>query len=828
MREDRRCRVKGIGRIVRLVVFAAGLSTGFVAAGAHAASPDLDFGLVVPGLTGALAEDSLAGRENPAGLGFLEGGELQLVHLRAPGARSTGLHYGLSLGPLGAGFAQEWLDGSAIGRQRRSQISLALGDRSLALGASTRWLRLAGEEQSDVSYDLGLAGRVFPYLAWSVRARDIGLRERTSYSTGIGLRALRDRITIGVDRVWSPDEAFTGREGLLSGGLELRLYDGLGLRGQIIHPLDQDDDRDTWLQAAVVIDLPHLGFSGGHLPRAEASDNLYAGIRLSTARHRTFLATGGQVFVNLEDFLTFDPPLLLPAAARDPLLDLIRLLDQARRDPEVDGVVIRTSGGAMLSLSEVEELRHSLSLLQENGKTVYFYLDGADDWTLYLAAGADRVIAAPSTAFLANGLTSTVSFLGEGLGKIGVNPEFVRAGEYKTAPDTLERSDISEPHREAIESVLDDTWQRYSSVTADGRELTLTDFEKALSMGIYAAGPALDAGLIDEIAFPDQIEKILQREGESPRIIKNYETRRFAQRRWGRPPIIAVIPIVGTIVRGETPIGPFSPVTATGAATVNKAIARALDDPRVSAIVLRIDSPGGEAQASDLIRRAVEKADEEKPVVAAMGSVAASGGYYAALGARRIFATSSTITGSIGVFAGSVDLSGLFEKIGVNQVVFKRGELADIFALNRPWTQEERLAVGSFVDAAYADFVTHVSEARGISPEKVEEVAGGRIWTGFQAAELELIDGVATFQEAVEHAKIEAGIAPEEVVDVSLFAGVTGPLAAFTGRGRPLAGTLSEFPKASLIDDVTRTLGPFIWIRANTPLALLPWTIEIR
>jgi protease IV len=801
----------------------------FAPALTSAAVPDSDVGLGVPGLTSALAEDALAPRENPAGLGFMEGGELQFLHLRAPGARTTGLYWGTHLGPFAVGYGQEWLDGPDIGRERRTNLSLAIGGRSFSVGGSARWLRPAGVDRRLVAYDVGVAGRFHPHFALSLRARDLGQAERTSIAAGAGVRMLRDRVTLGVDRIWRNGDDALSTDGLLSWGFLVRLYDGLGVSGHLIHPLSSETEVDTFVQLALTLDLPHVGFGLGHAPQAPLTANAYAGVRLSTARHRTPIVTSGMVLLDLEDALAPDESFLFPGERRDPFMDLVRLLDQIRRDPEAAGIILRTAGRSGLSFSEVEELRQSIGRLRESGKWVYFYLDGADDWTVYLASSGDRIIAAPSATFTANGLTATVTFLGEGLEKIGVNPQFVRAGIYKTAPDALERRDISEPHREVVESVLDDTYQRYVFRVGESLNLDRAGVEAALSQGVYGPLAAMEAGIVDAIAYPDELGPILAEAGLRPRIITDYADRRHADRRWGRPPTIAVIPITGTIVQGETPTGPFQSADVTGSSTVVRAIERAVEDPSVAAIVLRIDSPGGEVHASDLIWRAARRANEEMPVVASMGSVAASGGYYVAMGARHVVANPSTITGSIGVFAGTFDLSGLLGKLGIHQAVFLRGDQADIFGVSGPWSDAERATVQAYVDESYEEFLARVADARGLNRDQVDAVAQGRVWTGAQAKRRRLVDQLGTFQDAVEHAKAEAGIRPEQVVDVSLYTGVNGPLAAFTGRGRPLSelvGTAPAMPPA--LEALVRQVGPFLWVRSGEPLALMPWRVEVR
>ncbi|MFW6369393.1 MAG: hypothetical protein ACOC0J_02300, partial [Myxococcota bacterium] len=376
MSETTRANLRGRSGRLAAVIFTF-LSSALAASSATAILPDAELGLVPPGLTGALAEDALAPRVNPAGLGFMEGTELQLLHMRVPGAWTTDLRLGVGLGPLALGFGQEWLDGPDIGWQRRSSLSLALGDRSFSLGGTVRRSRPAGAEDSLSSYDVGAAGRMYPWLSWSASMRDIDVDENAAFTVGLGVRLLRDRVTAGVERIWPRDERFFASDGFLAWALRLRLLDGLPLSGSLSHPLA--DLQDLRLGLALTLNLPTVGFTGGHLP-LENSETSYASLRLSSARHRSPLPTRQQVLFDLEEALTPIESFLMGAEQADLFLDLVRLLDQARRDSEIDAVVFRTAARVPLSFSQVEELRMSIEELQGAGKPVYFYLDAADDW----------------------------------------------------------------------------------------------------------------------------------------------------------------------------------------------------------------------------------------------------------------------------------------------------------------------------------------------------------------------------------------------------------------------------------------------------------------
>ena len=252
------------------------------------------------------------------------------------------------------------------------------------------------------------------------------------------------------------------------------------------------------------------------------------------------------------------------------------------------------------------------------------------------------------------------------------------------------------------------------------------------------------------------------------------------------------------------------------------AIEKAVSQSSVEAIVLRVDSPGGDAHASDLIWRAVKRADERKPVIASLGSVAASGGYYVACGARQIVANPSTITGSIGIFAGHVDFTDLLERYGVYQETITRGDSADILGAGHRWTERERAAMQRFVDAGYALFVKRVADGRSLTPEEVDAVGQGRVWTGAQARSRGLVDSLGGLREAVEIAKVEAGLEADDPVEL-----VVGGRrrSSFSLPAAVSAAVKLPAPIEQLLRAVTPSLEVLV---AGRPMALLPWHIEIR
>jgi protease-4 len=454
---------------------------------------------------------------------------------------------------------------------------------------------------------------------------------------------------------------------------------------------------------------------------------------------------------------------------------------------------------------------------------VLFYLESAGDLEYSVASAADRIYAAPQAVLLVNGFSATALFAAAGLDKVGVKAEFFRVGAYKNAPDFFTRTGMSGEQREVTTSLLDDAFARYVTRVTRSRGLTEGSFKALLDQGILSPREAQKAGLLDGLIYPDQLEeeagKLLGRKVALRKI--SVEPPSVRDTRWGAGRRIAVVRVEGDIVRGDNARDPFGVVNAVGSDPIVRAIRRAADDPEVAAIVVRIDSPGGDGTASDLIWRELYRARKEKkkPVVASMGDVAASGGYYVAAGADEILAEPSTVTGSIGVFIGHFDATELFGKLGISLVTTKRGESADLFEPNRSLTDLERKTMQAWVDDFYKSFVERVSEARNLSFEQVDKIARGRVWTGAQALENHLIDKLGSLQDAIAEARLRAGLAADAPLEVEDESTATLSLTELAG-----VATSVSMPTA-----FSRTLKAVHLLgEPGTLRAALPFDLEVR
>jgi protease-4 len=351
------------------------------------------------------------------------------------------------------------------------------------------------------------------------------------------------------------------------------------------------------------------------------------------------------------------------------------------------------------------------------------------------------------------------------LDKLGIRAEVVKIGAYKSAPEALTDTGPSEASRRQTEEMLDDVYGRLVETLARARGLAPAAMRERIDRGPYTAKEALAARLVDELVHEEDLDEWLDQRHGTVRF-EEPDPGTARPHHWAHLPRIAVIVLEGELVSGESRSVPLLGVTAAGAETLAQAIEEARDDPSIRALIVRVNSPGGVATAADRLWRELMKTRAEKPVIASFGDVAASGGYYVGAAAHRVFAAPSTITGSIGIFYGKLDVSGLLGKLGITQVAFERGQRAGIEAASRPWTDEERAVLQDKIAQFYGRFLDVVAKGRDLPRERVDAAGQGRVWTGAQALRQGLVDELGGFDAAVDEAKRRAGIAKDQPVEL--------------------------------------------------------------
>ncbi len=782
-------------------------------------------GIAVPGLSVASAEEATAVEANPAGAGFVGGPSLHYFHQGRGGGRSAdGFWSAAPLGPLVPSLSMQWVrpGGEGGAHFRKTTWGLALSDgRVASLGAG--WNLYASPEPSLdelSSLDLGLTLRPWRHLSvgFAVRgleARRAGARLPLHYDAGIATRLLGERLTLSAALLTNDQ----GRGDLLAdaitAGAALALPLGLTLGAELALPLDSNrGGRSGATQAllALTFDAPHAGATVGAAAGDGVERTWLAGVRLSAERYRGEGGEGAVPLLDLAELLS--PPVPFFAREEDPYGDLLRRLWAARDDPAVSAVALRIDA-LPLGAARFEELRAIVAATAAR-KPVVALLLGGGLRELDLASAASAVLAAPPAAFFPLGLAATTPFLAGGFDKLGVGFDVVAAGAYKSAPEPLVRDDMSPAQREVTESVLDDLSSRLLGRLAAARKVPEERLRSAVDQGLLSASQVVQLGLADRLAWPDEVEEAASRLlGGRARLARGWKPAPLrAARRWGPREAVALLRVEGVIAPGKSRRA-FTGRVA-GSDTLCELIRRAVDDGRVKALVVRVESPGGDGLASDLVWRELMLARRAgKPVVISMGDLAASGGYLVASAADAILAEPSTLTGSIGAFVVKPDLSALLAKLGVNVVTLRRGERADLESLARPWTPGERAEVGRQLAAFYDTFLDRVAEGRGLGREKVEGVAGGRVWTGAQALQRGLVDQLGSLGDALALAQKKAGSAgeaPFEVVALEPEQGLLGrlPLAPLlAAREAPLERWAARIPEVRALS-LLEELGPVV------------------
>jgi protease-4 len=533
-------------------------------------------------------------------------------------------------------------------------------------------------------------------------------------------------------------------------------------------------------------------------------------------------------------------------------------IKKARDDSSVGGLVLEIDDlGA--GWGKVDELCRAVADFRKAGKKAYAYLPSADTRDYVLAAACDEVVMPESGWLMLTGIRAEVTFYKDLLDKLGVKADMLQMGSYKGAAEPFTRSSMSKDFRSQYDKVLDNYFDKelvaqVVESRADRKKLTADEVKKLIDEGPYGARAAAKAGLIDRVAYLDDLPQDLKGELKADRVKleRNYEQAKGESLNVSSPldilkmlnPVkgissggskVAVVYASGLIVTGKSGENLLEG-EVIGSTTMIQAIREAEEDKSVKAIVLRVDSPGGSALASDLIWNELRRC--KKPVVASMSDVAASGGYYISMGARKVYAEPGTLTGSIGVVGGKLALGGLFDKVGVTTETLSRGANANLLSPTAPFSESERRAMTALMRDTYDQFLEKVVEGRRragkeIAKEELEKnLAGGRVWTGRQAKENGLVDELGTLRDAVVEAGRLAGMPAErepEILELPRPKSLIDTLLDLKSDTR--APALRQLPLLRELPELTRAAGSaegLLRLRGEPVWVVLPYRVEVR
>ena len=786
------------------------------------------------------AEDGAAAHwVNPANLGF-DPDPSAGVWFRQdfPGFSFDQAHSGLALSTTGGGtgaglvYKNDVLGNPWWGFS--TSLSLPLPE-NIRVGATATWNLPEGADNNFVSWDLGAGWRPLPWLGVGGVARNIGNPEPdlgvwATYGLSGTIRPMRDKLELSLDYMKLDTSAggMVGPSNLqtLSGIVRIRPASGVVLRFKADTNLSATEPSQSFTNWTFSggFELYFDGTGGGVLASSSGAAQGYV---VTGGSDQHVGGAGKRVpIVDLDRSYPYQPQQVLFGDSSESYMHLLQRLESAASDAHVKGMVLDISR-PRFSWAQVEELRTAIAAIQAEGKPVVAYMGGSpSNGAYYLASACDHIWLHPAGGLDLIGLSMEAMFFRGALDLVGVEPQFVKRSEYKASPEQWTNTEPSDPAREQMNALLDDLFNAMVKGISEGRGFEIDEVIALVDGGPYTADEALGNGLVDALHYPDEIEAALEDVFPKGFDLDDDYNITTEVSGWESPKQVALIYVDGPIVGGESSSGGLLSGANTGSSTVVRYLLAAKDDAQVKAVVLRVDSPGGSAYASDEIWRAVELVEEEgKPVIVSMGGVAASGGYYVAAGATAIYAEPTTITGSIGVYGGSYSFGELYEKLGINYELYLRGRNAGMYSTSRPMDDVELASMNRMIDDTYLQFKTRVGDGRNMTLEQVEEVARGRVWSGSRAHENGLVDELGGIQDAIARAKLESGLEGQEV-DLVTYRGSAN---SWGDVPKYLAALPDQYiaSRVELPDPVARWL-PYAPLADEKVLMLMPYELEVH
>jgi protease-4 len=542
----------------------------------------------------------------------------------------------------------------------------------------------------------------------------------------------------------------------------------------------------------------------------------------------------------LPDYTPDDPFKRIFGGPDQSLTGLISQFKKAKVDKRIKAILLDVNMSGV-GWGKAEEIRDAITDFRSSGKPVYAFVEFGLNKEYYIATACDKIIVPPPGELFINGLAADVMFFRGSLDKLGIYPDIYQIGKYKSAGDMFTQKKMTDAHREYINELLTDLFDRYVNAIAQARHKTPDEVKALIDNAPYGALKAKEAGLVDDVLYKDDVEKQFKKllgykDTDQFVAVRGVDYRDVEPESLGlnKGEKIAVIYATGEIGSGSsrnTPSGDQS----IGSDTVAKALNDAAADKSLKAIVLRVDSPGGSGLASDIIWHAVEAANQKKPVVVSMSDVAASGGYYISASAAKIIAQPSTITGSIGVVAGKPVLRGFYDWLGISNEYVLRGKNAGMFRETEKFSDDERAKFEDWIKTTYyQDFVPKVAKGRNKDAQYIDSVGQGRVWTGGQAKERGLVDDFGGLDKAIEVAKQLAKIPADKGVERVILPYPTTFLQDLLNGGGENSNTQIEQQRAvfaALPEDARRALRFMMLMdqmKNGDTMLVMPFDIRIK
>ena len=652
--------------------------------------------------------------------------------------------------------------------------------RNLYLGVSYYW---KNSHYKDGDFNEAILYRPFDFMSFGATAMDL-FTDEVTYRTGLAIRPVffnnrfGDRITLTADFLYDDEQIDSGSEFKWQKpilGVQTEIFDGVCLGGN--YDLENETFGINFGLSLSKFDFGSItGFdqdnefsSGQHY--LHISENIFRSIITKPFEKNKFynFKLSGKI-VEKKMGSKFGPFTILMTKDKT-LREVIDKIELLKNDDNIKGIVFK-SGNFSTSFANIIELKNALLDFKKTGKKIVFYYEEIGNINYAFAASvADEIYLNPAGYLDLRGIAVKAPYLGSLLDTLGIEIYNFRSHEYKSAANIFTESEMTDAERESYEFLLDGLYDEMVKMIETGREEKINKpVTELIDNGPYfIAQDAMDAGLIDGLIYEDELEDKIKDSYSDAKIIKRYCTDKIRYD-WSdeKKDKVALIYAIGNFHMGKGKIG-----QSIGSKTMAEKIKKAREDKSIKGIILRIDSGGGSSLASAIITREIKlclEGENKKPVVVSMGGVAASAGYEIACFTDKIIAQPTTITGSIGVIGMAANLKGLYDKLLINWSIVKKGKHSDIGTTARPLTEEEIKKIERAIEDSYQTFISEVAEGRGMDKEQVHEIAKGRVWTGEQALERGLIDGLGGLNKAIEEMKKIAELSNEiELVEIDSY-----------------------------------------------------------
>ena len=691
---------------------------------------------------------------NPAGLGKYKIGSFQFIgdyfdgeYFKSWGSvvdrEGIGMGYRRLHNPDGDDFKEYVFAGGApVGGQ-------------WCFGASYRYFKEGtGLYHKRHTWNIGLMGQASSHVSWGAvlsnlnRAKGTSGKSEMEMRYSVGYRPTNNSLTLAVDMLLSTGMQLNHADLIYHG--EFSPASGLYINGYV--------DNDNTYQLGIRVNLLQY-FVGAKRTGDFDGHHHGSSLFIGATSHRqpsVIKEPGRRLRVGIAGTPQENPTRPVFGSSGMSYLTMLLAIYRAGQDPSIREMTV-TLKDLRIGFGQAQELREAISYFRGRGKRVTCFLRNPGNVSYYIASAADKIIIPPVSQLNLVGLRAELSFYAGTLDKLGIKVDLLRIGKYKSAAETYTRDSATRENREQLNRILDDLYGQFVDGIAEGRHIGPDSVRRIIDNGPFTSEEAIESGLVDDLAYEDELTDSVMM--PMPEIsVSAYVKDTLVNDSWKRMPTIAVVVADGEVSDENSAFSLMAGQSDLTPSKMKSAFAQAMANRDIAGVVLRINSPGGLALAGDEIYHETEKVANELPFVVSMSNLAASGGYYIAMATDRIYANPGTITGSIGIFGGKADFSGLYSKIKLNKELFTRGKYAGMLATMRPFTDQERDKYFSQLSAMYGRFLDLVSLNRSLSVDSVDHLGQGEEWTGREAAANGLVDSLGGLHASLEYAAGEAGV----------------------------------------------------------------------